>query len=103
MTDCPSSIAVNATDTTKYVSWTEPSFIDPFGNDLDITNNYPSPSYDFPWGDFTVQYTATKLNNGLQQECVFNISVRRKLSYVLYSLLLLVIMQFIQHCTNTIL
>ena len=79
MFGCPSDISLNATDTTKYGEWQEPTFNDSFGNDIAITKNYQSPQYDFPWGNFTVQYTATKPHNGLSTECVFTVKVRRKI------------------------
>lgn len=53
-------------------------FTDPFGNSIDITANYPQAEFDFPWGDFVVQYLAVKVNNGLPAECTFNVSIRRK-------------------------
>ncbi|KAL4218700.1 Sushi [Mactra antiquata] len=74
--NCSSDIAINATERTIGFDWTPPSFYDPLGNDLDIVSNYPSPSFVFPWGDFTAQYVATKPSNGLSTECTFNIKVR---------------------------
>lgn len=76
MEKCPENIHKNATERTLVVTWTPPSFNDSFGTAIDITANYPEPEFEFPWGDFTVQYVATKINNGLSVECVFNISVR---------------------------
>ena len=78
MSECPGDILVNATDRTAFINWTEPGFSDPLGNTIDITTNYPTPGFVFPWGDFTVQYTATKTNNGLSTECIFQVRVRRK-------------------------
>lgn len=76
MSECPGDILVNATDRTAFINWTEPGFSDPLGNTIDITTNYPTPGFVFPWGDFTVQYTATKTNNGLSTECIFQVRVR---------------------------
>ncbi|XP_052224045.1 sushi, von Willebrand factor type A, EGF and pentraxin domain-containing protein 1-like [Dreissena polymorpha] len=73
---CPSDIRVNATEKTHLVSWTKPIFSDPKGTELLLLSNYETPSYTFPWGDFTIKYSATKLKNGLQNMCVFNISVK---------------------------
>ncbi|KAL4218697.1 hypothetical protein ACF0H5_021285 [Mactra antiquata] len=74
--NCSSNISINATKRTVRFDWTSPSFYDPLGNHLDIVSNYPTPSFVFPWGDFTAQYVATKPSNGLSAECAFNISVR---------------------------
>ena len=73
----PDDISVNATKRTIHLNWTEPVFSDPFGNQIDVTTNYPQPEFTFPWGDFTVQYAATKINNGLTTEITFQIKVRR--------------------------
>ncbi|KAK3086698.1 hypothetical protein FSP39_022139 [Pinctada imbricata] len=58
------------------ISWPTPNFTDPLGNNVKVTSNYQQNEYDFPWGDFTVQYTALKPSNGLRTECTFNITVR---------------------------
>ncbi|KAL3870956.1 hypothetical protein ACJMK2_038981 [Sinanodonta woodiana] len=60
----------------REVTWLAPTFTDPMGTSLIIQSNYDNNSYEFPWGDFTVQYTATKPSNGLVSDCVFNISIR---------------------------
>ena len=78
---CPDSVQRNATKSTLVVSWPEPVFKDPFDNTIDITTNYREAEFEFPWGDFIAQYIATKINNGLSAECVFNISVRRKSNF----------------------
>ena len=74
----PDNMERNATERTLAVSWPEPVFTDPFDNTIDITANYAEAEFEFPWGDFTVQYVATKINNSLSVECSFNVSVRRK-------------------------
>lgn len=73
---CHGDIYVNATEHTVDVSWVVPTFSDPMNTELIVTKNYPSPAFTFPWGDFTVQYVATKPSNGLQTECAFQIHVR---------------------------
>jgi hypothetical protein len=78
VTGCHEDIHVNATEQTIEYSWTEPQFSDSRGSSLDIVTNYPTPEFTFPWGDFTVQYVATKTSNGLRTECSFKIKVRRK-------------------------
>ncbi|XP_045191476.2 neurogenic locus notch homolog protein 1-like isoform X3 [Mercenaria mercenaria] len=76
LTGCSEDVHINATDHTVQYSWTEPTFTDPRGSDLNIVSNYPSSEFTFPWGDYTVQYVATKTSNGLQTECSFQIKVR---------------------------
>lgn len=76
MEGCNGDIHVNATHLYVSVNWTAPTFIDPFGNDIDIVTNYQEPTFVYPWGDFAVQYVATKTNNGLQTVCRFNVHVR---------------------------
>ncbi|XP_053380748.1 fibrillin-1-like isoform X4 [Mercenaria mercenaria] len=76
LTGCSEDVHINATDHTVQYNWTEPTFTDPMGSDLKIVSNYPSPEFTFPWGDYTVQYVATKTSNGLQTECSFQIKVR---------------------------
>ena len=78
MTNCPHNIQMNATQRTLTVAWQEPDFTDPFDETIDIMSNYPMSEFNFNWGVYTVQYVATKPNNGLSTECVFNINVRRK-------------------------
>ncbi|XP_069125355.1 protein eyes shut-like [Argopecten irradians] len=78
MTDCPSNIKMNVSKPTVRVNWTIPTFTDPMKTTLKKTHNYPSNHWEFPWGDYTVQYSAVKPSNGLRTECVFNITVRRK-------------------------
>ncbi|XP_060580838.1 sushi, von Willebrand factor type A, EGF and pentraxin domain-containing protein 1-like [Ruditapes philippinarum] len=76
VTGCHEDIHVNATEQTIEYSWTEPQFSDSRGSALDIVSNYHTPEFTFPWGDFTVQYVATKISNGLRTECSFKIKVR---------------------------
>jgi hypothetical protein len=82
VTGCHEDIHVNATEQTLEYSWTEPKFSDSRGSALEIVSNYPTPEFTFPWGDFTVQYVATKISNGLRTECSFKIKVRRKYLYI---------------------
>lgn len=78
MSDCQNSETILTSQPEAIASWRIPSFHDPMGNPLSVFTNYPSSnSSSFPWGDFTVQYSALKLSNGLREECNFTISVRR--------------------------
>ncbi|XP_078327154.1 E-selectin-like isoform X2 [Crassostrea virginica] len=77
MSDCQNSETILTSQPEAIASWRIPSFHDPMGNPLSVFTNYPSSnSSSFPWGDFTVQYSALKLSNGLREECNFTISVR---------------------------
>ncbi|XP_046380223.2 sushi, nidogen and EGF-like domain-containing protein 1 [Haliotis rufescens] len=73
---CENKTALNTADRELTHEWTVPTFTDPLGNEVTTTSNYVSSSYRFPWGDFFVQYVATKTNNGLQTECKFQLNVR---------------------------
>lgn len=75
-TRCPRDIFMNIANPTVDVNWTVPSFHDPMNTELRISNNYPTNHWTFHWGDFIVQYVATKLLNGLRSECLFNIRIR---------------------------
>ncbi|KAK2178497.1 hypothetical protein NP493_541g01002 [Ridgeia piscesae] len=59
------------------VTWPEPSFQDPMGMDsnIQLTQNYQTNQATFPWGEFFIQYVATKPSNGLRTECLFTESV----------------------------
>ncbi|KAH3782518.1 hypothetical protein DPMN_160435 [Dreissena polymorpha] len=74
--NCSNNIRVNATERSQFVYWTEPTFFDPMGSELHLVSNYETPSHTFPWGDFTIHYSATKIKNALRTECAFNITVR---------------------------
>ncbi|OWF52999.1 Sushi, nidogen and EGF-like domain-containing protein 1 [Mizuhopecten yessoensis] len=76
MTDCPSDMHFFVSEPTINVNWSIPVFTDPMGTNLTVTHNYPFNRWKFPWGDFTVQYSALKASNGLNTECLFNVSVR---------------------------
>ncbi|KAK3596191.1 hypothetical protein CHS0354_001887 [Potamilus streckersoni] len=76
MTGCSGNMNKYVSTLTSEISWPTPTFIDPMGTSLIVQSNYDSNTSLFPWGDYTVQYVATKLGNGLVTECVFNISVR---------------------------
>ena len=80
MTNCSGDFVLHTSDSQLEVSWFEPSFSDPHGlvNPVITAQNYYEPKAVFPWGDHTVQYVATKQNNGMQTECAFQISVYRK-------------------------
>ncbi|XP_071080917.1 sushi, nidogen and EGF-like domain-containing protein 1 [Haliotis cracherodii] len=78
---CPSSVRVTTSSREMNYTWTAPDFSDPHGNPVKTSSNYDSydsNTFTFPWGDFTVLYTAVKPSNGLQTNCSFTISVRPK-------------------------
>ncbi|XP_046560534.1 neurogenic locus notch homolog protein 1-like [Haliotis rubra] len=76
MSGCENRTDLNTADHELTHEWTVPTFTDPLGNEVTTTSNYISNSSRFPWGDFFVQYVATKANNGLQKECKFQLSIR---------------------------
>lgn len=76
--DCSADVMLNATTRTIRYNWTAPVFMDPMGTELEVNSNYDTSDFVFPWGDNNVSYTATKLLNGLQTHCTFQVKVRRK-------------------------
>lgn len=78
---CPTDRHVLTSNMTSFQTWNEPSFSDPHGLEIKITKNYLTTSFEFPWGEFTVQYSALKPSNGMKAECLFNISVKRKVFF----------------------
>ncbi|XP_048776989.2 sushi, von Willebrand factor type A, EGF and pentraxin domain-containing protein 1-like isoform X2 [Ostrea edulis] len=76
MTGCQNSETILTTQPEAFASWNIPSFQDPMGRQLIVSSNYPTNSTSFPWGDFTVQYSALKPSNGLRTECNFTLSIR---------------------------
>jgi len=77
MTGCPVDRLVHVTELTRNESWTAPEFSDPHGFDISVTSNYEKSEYEFPWGEFVVQYHAVKPSNGMTAECNFAIAVKR--------------------------
>ncbi|XP_045201085.2 sushi, von Willebrand factor type A, EGF and pentraxin domain-containing protein 1-like [Mercenaria mercenaria] len=73
--ECSDNVILNATKSTVQYNWTIPVFTDPMGTELNITSNI-SPGFMFTWGDHTVTYSATKLLNGLQTNCTFQVKIR---------------------------
>ncbi|KAI0241055.1 hypothetical protein LSAT2_002371, partial [Lamellibrachia satsuma] len=59
--------------------WVEPSFHDPMGTLIQLTQSYQKNEATFPWGEFFIQYVATKPSNGLRSECLFTEAVYLKL------------------------
>ena len=59
------------------LNWTTPTCSD---TTIHLTSNYPISQATFPWGEFFIQYVATKPSNGLRSECVFTESIYRKLA-----------------------
>lgn len=88
MSNCQNSETILTSQPEAVASWNIPSFHDPMGNQIKVQSNYPQNTSTFPWGDFTVQYSALKLNNGLRTECNFNLAVKRTYSYISYSVFL---------------
>ncbi|OWF51466.1 sushi, von Willebrand factor type A, EGF and pentraxin domain-containing protein 1-like [Mizuhopecten yessoensis] len=76
ITGCDFDISANATTPLHFVNWTAPTFSDPMGNEIHRSTNYPSPEYDFPWGDFVIQYTGVKAANGMTAECTIQVDIR---------------------------
>ncbi|XP_035664407.1 sushi, nidogen and EGF-like domain-containing protein 1 [Branchiostoma floridae] len=74
---CPPDQNITTVDNRETVSWQLPTFSD-FRNDtFHVTSNYPNNinTETFPWGQHTIQYTATKPSNGLRSSCEFAIRV----------------------------
>lgn len=78
MSGCPSNMTRLTSELITYLNWTAPSFSDPVQQNFTVSSNYPENSYEFPWGDFTVQYVALKPSNGMRKTCVFSWKIRRK-------------------------
>lgn len=76
MNNCPDNITKFSSEPVTYFNWTAPTFADPVGKPIRISTNYPQNSYDFPWGDFRVQYVALKPSNGMRTTCVFTLKIR---------------------------
>ncbi|XP_067656092.1 sushi repeat-containing protein SRPX2-like [Haliotis asinina] len=74
--NCSSDVSLNTTSRKKYHTWALPTFTDPQGTQVDVISNYPDNKFDFPWGDFGVQYVGTKRVNGLKAKCEFTVKVR---------------------------
>lgn len=73
---CSNDIVKQISSPTVVVNWKSPSFYDPMNTSLEITGNYPQDYWEFHWGDFQVQYVATKPKNGLRSECAFTVKIR---------------------------
>ena len=90
MTGCPVDRLVHVTELTRNVSWTAPGFSDPHGFNISVTSNYKESDYEFPWGEFVVQYSAVKPSNGMTAECNFTIAVKRRshslIRYYIYTI-----------------
>lgn len=78
MANCSSNIHRKTSDTTTDVQWDIPIFWDIHNFSVQVYTNYPKNTWTFPWGDFTVSYSATKPTNGMKTECSFLVQVRRK-------------------------
>ncbi|XP_053381798.1 sushi, nidogen and EGF-like domain-containing protein 1 [Mercenaria mercenaria] len=74
---CPVDRNIMTSNLTSRQTWSEPKITDPHGTNVSVTKNYQTNSFEFPWGEFTIQYSAVKISNGLKAECKFTISVTR--------------------------
>ncbi|XP_078597010.1 E-selectin-like [Branchiostoma floridae x Branchiostoma japonicum] len=72
---CPDDMDVPAEDNRETVRWEPPVFTDFRNETLHVTSNYPDCVETFPWGQYVVQYTATKPFNGLRSTCEFTVRV----------------------------
>lgn len=79
MSGCKSNMTRWTSKLMTHINWTAPTFYDPVGRPIKISSNYPTNSYEFPWGDFVVHYLALKPSNGMRTTCVFSWKIRRKL------------------------
>jgi len=77
ITGCPTDRLIHVTDLSRYEEWTAPEFSDPHGFNISVSSNYEESEYEFPWGEFVVQYHAVKPSNGMATECSFTIAVKR--------------------------
>ncbi|KAK3602545.1 hypothetical protein CHS0354_003797 [Potamilus streckersoni] len=75
MEGCPGNLKKFVSNRISEISWPAPTFTDPMATSLIIESNY-NTNISLPWGDFSVQYVATKPSNGQVTECIFHISVR---------------------------
>lgn len=73
---CPENRTILTANMKSFQTWEVPNITDPHQEQLEITTNYRNNSYEFPWGNFIVQYHAVKPSNGLTAECTFAISVK---------------------------
>ncbi|XP_033732290.1 sushi, von Willebrand factor type A, EGF and pentraxin domain-containing protein 1-like [Pecten maximus] len=76
ITGCDFNIRANATTPLHFVNWTAPTVSDPMGHEIEVSTNYPTSEYEFPWGDFVIHYAAVKPFNGLTAECTIQVEVR---------------------------
>lgn len=91
MSGCHSNKEKWTSELMTHLNWTAPSFYDPVRKPINISSNYPTDSYEFPWGDFVVHYVALKPSNGMRTTCVFSWKIRRELFNTKLFLLLLII------------
>lgn len=76
MSGCHSNKEKWTSELMTHLNWTAPSFYDPVRKPINISSNYPTDSYEFPWGDFVVHYVALKPSNGMRTTCVFSWKIR---------------------------
>ena len=81
MENCSDSILMYTETRRTLVEWALPVFSDPHGeSEVTMTSqNYREPRSTFEWGEYTVQYTAAKTRNAMTSQCVFDVTVLRKL------------------------
>ncbi|XP_070552541.1 uncharacterized protein [Ptychodera flava] len=76
---CPSDQTFEIEGNSNNITWQEPVFEEPTGDDLLITNNYNDLPYaELPIGTHTIVYLAENVDNGNTVSCQFNIEVTGK-------------------------
>ncbi|CAC5361885.1 unnamed protein product [Mytilus coruscus] len=75
LTNCSSDKYITISKLTDLVEWQIPSFTDSHNFRIDVTANYLTNEFTFPWGDFNVSYSAVKPSNGLSTDCLFGVSL----------------------------
>ncbi|KAI0231195.1 hypothetical protein LSAT2_018427 [Lamellibrachia satsuma] len=73
--NCSSNATYIISSPKVLLTWQEPSFNDPRGTAIHVSQNYQKNEATFPWGEFIIQFVATKPSNGLRTECLFTESV----------------------------
>ncbi|KAI0221221.1 Sushi, von Willebrand factor type A, EGF and pentraxin domain-containing protein 1 [Lamellibrachia satsuma] len=79
VSNCPSNETHYTSTPLVTLNWTEPSFRDPThapsSKPIRVSSNYLRNEATLPWGEFIIQYVATKPSNGLRSECLFAESI----------------------------
>ncbi|XP_019616508.1 PREDICTED: sushi repeat-containing protein SRPX2-like [Branchiostoma belcheri] len=72
---CPPGQNITAVENRETVTWQPPIFSDFRNETVNVISNYANNEEIFPWGQYVIQYTATKPSNGLRSSCEFTIRV----------------------------